>query len=146
LSEGNSFEAARKSLPDTFIFKQFFNAVDRFHGRVANSALYNVRAGMAQLLTFKLEIDTQRLNSSDNSFVHSIMVLLLTDASHGDLGFGGSAAKGYGTGIIKQVSPIAKSLPDLEQAIDTTVKYLSLQLISAVEANQQKSEVAVDGV
>ena len=75
--------------------RQTFNAVDRFTGGVADSALYTVEAAWVETLKTKLRINHGYLHKQNNWW-KGLLVLALRDAMEGDLALGWGKAKGYG--------------------------------------------------
>lgn len=75
---------------------QNFNAVDRFTGGVADTALYRVEAATAPYLETTLRIDPARLPKDQSDWWKGLLVLVLRDAMDGDLALGWGKSKGYG--------------------------------------------------
>lgn len=75
--------------------RQTFNAVDRFTGGVADTALYTVEAAAVDALETTLRIQTRFLPLGDNWW-KGLLILALRDAMEGDLALGWGKAKGYG--------------------------------------------------
>lgn len=70
---------------------QTFNAVDRFTGGVADSALYTANAATATAINTRLYIKDEL-----EDWQKGLLVLALRDAMEGDLQVGWGKAKGYG--------------------------------------------------
>lgn len=75
---------------------QNFNAVDRFTGGVADTALYRVEAATAPHLETTLRIDPVRMPKDQSDWWKGLLVLALRDAMDGDLALGWGKSKGYG--------------------------------------------------
>jgi len=77
---------------------QTFNAVDRFTGGIADSALYKVEGAAPNRLTTVLIIDqAPKRYSVLKAWQKGLLALLLKDAIEGDLTVGWGKAKGYGS-------------------------------------------------
>jgi CRISPR/Cas system CSM-associated protein Csm3 (group 7 of RAMP superfamily) len=97
--------------------EQHFNAVDRFTGGVADTALYSVKAAAPAALDTTLRVETRYLGKPRPPAVphpdwwRGLLLLALRDAMEGDLALGWGKAKGYG---VFKVSPKVDSQSEPE--------------------------------
>lgn len=121
---------------------QMFNAVDRFTGGVAETALYQVEAVVGGVFRAGLRIDPSRLREPGDWW-RGLLVLALRDALEGDLALGWGKSKGYGGIAVAVDWPLRGAFLDawpavLEQAgpqkvaewVDALHKVLSQQIES----------------
>ena len=84
--------------------EQFFNAIDRFTGGVADGALYNVRAAPAgTCLKSACQLEIPRLEK-EGDWWKGLLLLVARDAADGELLLGWGKAKGYGVFRLTAVS------------------------------------------
>jgi len=72
---------------------QYFNAIDRFTGGVANQCLYQVRAATPEMLPFTLLLRPALLQAG---WALGLLCYLLRDALEGDLSLGWGRSRGFG--------------------------------------------------
>ncbi|SEH08162.1 RAMP superfamily CRISPR-associated protein [Candidatus Venteria ishoeyi] len=76
---------------------QYFNAVDRFTGGVADGALYSVEAADNKTLTTTISLpDATRLNTKEYHAHKALLLLAARDILEGELQLGWGKARGYG--------------------------------------------------
>ncbi|GAB6041490.1 RAMP superfamily CRISPR-associated protein [Endothiovibrio diazotrophicus] len=99
---------------------QFFNAIDRFTGGVADGALYQVEAANCDLLRGDLRIDHERL--PDDPWWKGLLLLIARDAMDGALAVGWGKARGFGAFRLaiehagERYDDVAEALGALERA------------------------------
>lgn len=104
---------------------QYFNAIDRFTGGVADGKLYNVNARDGGVYEGEIGLETNRLESF-GLWWKGLLLLVLRDALEGELAVGWGKARGYGAfrfelewngGYIGDWSEVVKSLETPEASI-----------------------------
>lgn len=73
---------------------QFFNAIDRFTGGVAEDKLYNVKAADTGCLEGRILLEQNRLPKGD--WWKGLLLLVARDALEGELAVGWGKSRGYG--------------------------------------------------
>ena len=76
--------------------QQFFNAVDRFTGGVAEGALFNVIAANCQKLSGECFYDKHPKRIPQGHWWKGLLLLVVRDFMQGDLALGWGKGKGYG--------------------------------------------------
>lgn len=79
---------------------QFFNAVDRFTGGVAESALYNVVAAQCPSLQGECMLETHPERLPKGDWWKGLLLLVLRDFMEGDFTVGWGRGRGYGAGQV----------------------------------------------
>lgn len=74
--------------------RQYFNAIDRFTGGVADGKLYSARAVLCNGLEGAVHFEQNRMPKED--WWRGLLLLVLRDALEGDLAIGWGKARGYG--------------------------------------------------
>lgn len=79
--------------------RQYFNAVDRFTGGVADGKLYSARAVLCDSLEGAIYFEPKRMEQyriPHEDWWRGLLLLVLRDAIEGDLAIGWGKARGYG--------------------------------------------------
>jgi len=79
--------------------RQYFNAVDRFTGGVADGKLYSARAVLCDSLEGAIYFEPERMEQycmPHEDWRRGLLLLVLRDAIEGDLAIGWGKARGYG--------------------------------------------------
>lgn len=76
--------------------RQYFNAVDRFTGGVAEGKLYQVEARTGGVYAGEMAVEAERLAVRCGGWWKGLLFLVLRDALEGDLAVGWGKARGYG--------------------------------------------------
>jgi CRISPR/Cas system CSM-associated protein Csm3 (group 7 of RAMP superfamily) len=99
--------------------RQFFNAIDRFTGGVAEGKLYHVQAVLPKSLDWKVTLQPSLLQET---WALGLLIYLLRDGIEGDLCIGWGRARGYGAIRIRprpQTGALPSSWADLLAALDS---------------------------
>lgn len=124
---------------DYKLHRQPFNAVDRFTGGVADTALYTVEAATVEKLEASLRIKLRFLKP-EAQWWKGLLILAMRDAMEGELALGWGKSKGYGALQLVRVSRDDRHLESWD-GLRKSEKYMQTAK-SWVEALHQKlSEV-----
>ena len=116
--------------------EQFFNAIDRFTGGVADGALYQVNAAPAGTkLRGACHLETNRLPEGD--WWKGLLLLAARDANDGELLLGWGKAKGYGTFRLLEVQD-HENLEEIKEAGKQWIKDLHKEIKE--NCNENKTE------
>jgi CRISPR/Cas system CSM-associated protein Csm3 (group 7 of RAMP superfamily) len=115
---------------------QTFNAVDRFTGGVADTALFSVEGARCDKLS-----GTVWLRESLEDWQKGILALVVRDMVEGELGLGWGKSRGYGSFSVELTvgERTVTSYSDLTKLID---KAMSEQWLNALAAKIHESSIA----